>query len=276
MPALGKRRSIGPGVPLAALLGLAAPGRADAGDDPAGWARLESSRWAGLSIAYPPSLFDVVRPPADHPATIVADVDRLVGGSGDLEVVIGADDVAVGSASEYVGLELASDRDVHPATEVTYRARGKGWEVASGLIGGRRVFYYKAVERCAPGGCDIPTVSMVKFTYPVGRKGAYDKLLERMVRTFSPATGRLGEARPPPKRIGGESRPRSQRPDRDRPALQGFELHGQLGAVGGNGGDGKVWHLGSVRSKIRTSDQVAKWECRGFGKCRLGRACCSG
>jgi hypothetical protein len=190
MPALGKRRSIGRGVLLATLLGLAAPDRAGAGDDPAGWARLESSRWAGLSIAYPPSLFDVVRPPADHPATIVADVDGLVSRSGDLEVVIGADDVAVGSAGEYVGLELASDRDVHPAAEVTYRARGKGWEVASGLIGGR-VFYYKAVERCAPEGCDIPTVSMVKFTYPAGRKGAYDKLLERMVRTFAPATGRL-------------------------------------------------------------------------------------
>ena len=85
---------------------------------------------------------------------------------------------------------MGTDGGLHPATEVTYRARGEGWEVASGLIEGR-VFYYKAVERCASTGCDIPTVSMVKFTYAAGGKGAHDKLLERMVRTFTPATGRL-------------------------------------------------------------------------------------
>jgi hypothetical protein len=191
MPVLGKRRSIQPSVLLAALLSLAAPDCANAEDDLAAWASLASSRWAGLAIAYPPSVFDIIRPPEDHPATTIADVDRLVSRSGDFEVVIGADDVAVGSASEYIRLELASDRDVHPSMEVTYRARGKGWEVASGLTEGRRVFYYKSVERCAPRGCDIPTVSMVKFTYAAGRKGVYDKLLERMVRTFAPATGRL-------------------------------------------------------------------------------------
>src|SRR4051812_35513508 len=104
---------------------------------------------------------------------------------GDFEVVIGADDAASGSASEYIRLELASDRDVHPSMKVIYRARGKGWEVASGLIEGR-VFYDKSIERCAPMSCDIPTVSMVKFTYAAGRKSAYDKLLECMVRTFVP------------------------------------------------------------------------------------------
>jgi len=183
-------RSIPSNILLAALLSLAAPEDANAEDDLAAWPRLESSRWAGLAIAYPPSVFDVVRPPEDHPATIVADVDRLVSRSGDFEVVIGADDVAVGSASEYIRIELASDRDVHPSMQVTYRARGKGWEVASGLIEGR-VFYDKSIERCAPKGCDIPTVSMVKFTYAAGREKVYDKLLERMVRTFAPATGRL-------------------------------------------------------------------------------------
>jgi hypothetical protein len=192
MPALGKRRFfIRPGVLLAALLGLAVPDFANAEDDLAAWARLDSSRWAGLSIAYPPSVLDVVRPPEDHPATIIADVDRLVSRSGDFEVVMGADDVAVGSASEYIRIELASDRDVYPSTAVTYRARGKGWEVVSGLIDGR-VFYYKSIERCGLKGCAIPTVSMVKFTYAADRKSTYDKLLERMVRTLTPATGRLG------------------------------------------------------------------------------------
>jgi hypothetical protein len=191
MPALGRWCSIPSSILLAALLSLAALESANAEDDLATWARLESSRWAGLAIAYPPALFDVVRPPADHPATIVADVDRLVSRSGDFEVVIGADDAVVGSANEYIRLELASDRDEHPSMQVSYRARGKGWEVASGLIEGR-VFYYKSIERCAPMSCDIPTVSMVKFTYPASRKSAYDKLLERMVRTFVPATGRLG------------------------------------------------------------------------------------
>jgi hypothetical protein len=191
MPLLGKRRSIRLSVLLAALLNLVALDGANAANDPAAWPRLESSRWAGLAIAYPPSVFDVVRPPEDHPATIVADVDRLVSRSGDFEVVIGADDAAVGSAGEYIRIELASDRDVHPSMQVTYQARGKGWEVASGLIEGR-VFYYKAIERCAPKGCEIPTVSMVKFTYAAGRERVYDELLERMVRTFAPATGRLG------------------------------------------------------------------------------------
>jgi hypothetical protein len=120
MPALGRWCSIPSSILLAALLSLAALESANAEDDLATWARLESSRWAGLAIAYPPAVFDVVRPPADHPATIVADVDRLVSRSGDFEVVIGADDAAVGSAGEYIRIELASDRDVHPSMQVTY------------------------------------------------------------------------------------------------------------------------------------------------------------
>lgn len=192
MPAPASRwYALRSGVLLAALLSLTASHCANAQDDLAAWARLESSRWAGLSIAYPPSAFDVVRPPKDHPATIISDVDGLVGKSGDIEVVIAADDIALGSAGEYIRIELASERDLHPAMAVTYRARGKGWEVTSGLIEGW-VFYYKAIEYCAPQGCEIPTVSMVKFSYPASRKGVYDKLLERMVRTFAPATGRLG------------------------------------------------------------------------------------
>jgi hypothetical protein len=137
-----------------------------------------------------PSMFDVVRPPEDHPATVISDVDGLVSGNGDFKVTIGADDTAAGSASEYIRIELASDRDLHPSMELTYQARGKGWEVASGLIEGR-VFYYKAIEHCALQGCDIPTVTMVKFTYAAGKKSVYDKLLERMIRTITPAISRL-------------------------------------------------------------------------------------
>jgi hypothetical protein len=174
---------------LAALLVLAAPARAQ--DVPPGWERLASSRWRGLSIGYPPSVLRVVRPPADRPASIVADVDRLVSASGDLEVTLGADDTAVGSAGEYIRIDLDSDRDTHRSVEVTYRARGATWEVASGLIDGK-VFYYKAVEFCPPTNCDIPVVSSIKFTYAAGKKGEYDKLLEGMIRTVTPATGRLG------------------------------------------------------------------------------------
>jgi hypothetical protein len=173
---------------LAALLVLAAPARARA--DPPGWERLASSRWRGLSIGYPPSVLRVVRPPADRPASIVADVDRLVSEGGDLEVTLGADDTAVGSAGEYVRIDLASDRDTHRSVEVTYRARGRAWEVASGLIDGR-VFYYKAVEFCPPTSCGIPVVSSIRFTYAAGKKAEYDRLLEGMIGTVTPATGRL-------------------------------------------------------------------------------------
>jgi hypothetical protein len=188
------RRQLTGSCAAAASLGLAAPFRAGAGDDPALSARLESSRWEGLSILYPPSVLDAVRPPADRPATIVSDVDRLVGRGGgdfaDFEVTIGADDAAVGSAAEYVRSHLDAALDARPPARVTYRARGSGWEVASGLIGGR-VFYYKAVEFCAPAACDVPVVSIVRFAYAAaGGKGARDRLLERMVRTFTPATGR--------------------------------------------------------------------------------------
>jgi len=150
---------------LAALSGLNAEG------DPAAWAKLESSRRPGLFIAYPPTVFDAVRSPEDHPATIIADVDRLVSRSGDVEVVIGADDAAVGSASEYIRIELASDRDVHPSMKVSYGALAKGWKVASGLIDGR-VYYYKSVECCAPKACEISTLSTAMFTYMVGGKSA--------------------------------------------------------------------------------------------------------
>jgi hypothetical protein len=109
---------------------------------------------------------------------------------GDFEVALGADDAVVGSAGEYIKIDLDSDRDTHRSVEVTYRARGATWEVASGLIDGK-VFYYKAIDFCPPTNCDIPVVSSIKFTYAAGKKGEYDKLLEGMIRTVTPATGRL-------------------------------------------------------------------------------------
>ena len=179
-----------PGVVLAALLGLADPARVDAGDDPVLPARLESSRWEGLSVRYPPSVLRIVHSRADQTAAVGPEVDRLVSEGGDLEVTIDADDMAVGSAGEYIRIDLNTDLDTQPSVTVTYRARGKTWEVASGLIGDK-VFYYKAVEFCPPVGCDIPIVSNIKFRYAASKKAEYDKLLERMVRTFTPATGRL-------------------------------------------------------------------------------------
>jgi hypothetical protein len=181
---------LGAAAAIAALPVLAAPAQAGAPDDPPGWERLASSRWRGLSIGYPPSVLRVVRPPADRPASIVADVDRLVSEGGDFEVALGADDAVVGSAGEYIKIDLDSDRDTHRSVEVTYRARGATWEVASGLIDGK-VFYYKAIDFCPPTNCGIPVVSSIKFTYAAGKKGEYDKLLEGMVRTVTPATGRL-------------------------------------------------------------------------------------
>jgi len=67
--------------------------------------------------------------------------------------------------------------------QVTYEARGKTWEVASGLIGDK-VFYCKIVELCPPAGCDIPIISSIKFRYSASKKAEYDELLEHMVRTI--------------------------------------------------------------------------------------------
>jgi hypothetical protein len=181
-----------PGVVLAALLGLAAdPARGvDAGDDPVLPARLESSRWEGLSVRYPPSVLRIAHSRSDQATTLAPEADRLMSEGGDLEVTIDADDMAVGSAGEYIRIDLNTDLDTQPSVTVTYRARGKTWEVASGLIGDK-VFYYKAVESCPPVGCNIPIVSNIKFRYAASKKAEYDELLERMVRTFTPATGRL-------------------------------------------------------------------------------------
>jgi hypothetical protein len=175
---------------LAALFGLANATQVNAADDLALEAKLESSRWEGLSVRYPPSVLHIVRSPADPSAAVGANVDRLVSKSGDLEVTIDADDMVVGSAGEYIRIDLNTDLDTQPSVRVTYRAREKTWEVASGLIGDK-VFYYKAVEFCPPAGCDIPIVSNIKFRYVASKKAEYDKLLESMVRTLTPATGRL-------------------------------------------------------------------------------------
>jgi hypothetical protein len=185
-----RRHPAYPGAVIVALLGLAEPARVEAGDDLALPARLESSRWEGLSVRYPPAVLRIVRSPADQVTAVIANVDRLVSESGDLEVTIDADDIAVGTAGEYIRIDLNTDLDTLPSVQVTYRARGKSWEVASGLIGDK-VFYYKAVEFCAPAGCDIPIVSNIKFRYSASKKAEYDELLEHMVRTFTPATGRL-------------------------------------------------------------------------------------
>jgi hypothetical protein len=191
MRPLRRHRLACPGVVLAALLGLAGPARGvDAGDGPALLARLESSRWEGLSVRYPPSVLRIVQPPADQASALDLEAERLMSEGRDLEVTIEADDMAVGSAGEYIRIDLNTDLDTQPSVTETYRARGKTWEVASGLIGDK-VFYYKAVEFCPPVGCEIPVVSNIKFRYAASKKAEYDELLERMVRTFTPATGRL-------------------------------------------------------------------------------------
>ncbi len=110
-------------------------------------------------------------------------------GLGNTTPVDAADDTAVGSAGEYIRIDLNTDLDTQPSVSMTYRARGKTWEVASGLIGDK-VFYYKAVEFCPPASCEIPIVSNIKFRYAASKKAEYDELLEHMVRTFTPAAGR--------------------------------------------------------------------------------------
>ena len=126
MRSVTRRHLAGRGAAIAALLVLAAPARAGARADPPGWARLASSRWAGLSVGYPPSVLRVVRPPAALAAADLADVDRLVDGGGEFEATLGADDTAVGSAGEYVRLRLGSDPEAEPSARVTYRAGGPG------------------------------------------------------------------------------------------------------------------------------------------------------
>jgi hypothetical protein len=121
----------------------------DAGDGPALLARLESSRWKGLSVRYPPSVLRIVQSPADQATALDPEAERLMSEGGDLEVTINADDMAVGSAGEYIRIDLNTDLDTQPSVKVTYRARGKTWEVASRLIGDK-VFYYKAVKFCLP------------------------------------------------------------------------------------------------------------------------------
>jgi hypothetical protein len=62
---------------LAALFGLANATQVNAADDLALEAKLESSRWEGLSVRYPPSVLHIVRSPADPSAAVGANVDRL-------------------------------------------------------------------------------------------------------------------------------------------------------------------------------------------------------
>ena len=190
MRALTRYHLACPSVVLATLLGLADPAGVDAADDLAMEATLESSRWEGLSVRYPPSVLRIDRSPADQATAVGRNVDRLVSEGGALEVTIDADDMVIGSAGEYIKIDLNTDMDTQPSVRVTYRARGKTWEVASGLIGDK-VFYYKAVEFCPPAGCDIPIVSSIKFRYAASKKAEYDKLLEKMAQTFTPATGRI-------------------------------------------------------------------------------------
>jgi hypothetical protein len=157
------------GAVLAILLGLADPARTDAADDPVLPARLESSRWEGLSVRYPPSVLRIAHSRSDQATTLAPEADRLMSEGGDLEVTIDADDMAVGSAGEYIRIDLNTDLDTQPSVTVTYRARGKTWEVASGLIGDK-VFYYKAVESCPPVGCNIPIVSNISSGTRQARK----------------------------------------------------------------------------------------------------------
>ena len=58
------------------------------------------------------------------------------------------------------------------------------------------MFYCKAVEFCPGGGCGMAVVTLLTLAYPASRKDEYDGLLERVVPTLTPTTGRL-DRRPP-------------------------------------------------------------------------------
>ena len=185
-----KAAQIVPALVFFLLAAAIAPARAQELD-----ATLDSSRWDGLSIKYPGSLFTIFRPEddpkKDPEVASMADRDKLKSNDGAAVVLLGGDYNAsdYGDAKAYLDQYLDWDKQEHPSAEVTYRAARDDWAVASGTFGDR-IFYYKIVAHCEDDArhCIKPeTFATAEFDYAAEKHALYDKLVVEMSRTLTTA-----------------------------------------------------------------------------------------
>lgn len=138
----------------------------------AAFAQSKWTRWVGwkfgTTIAYPADLFSPLPEPDAH----------------DGRTFVARDGARIAAFGEFAGFRTIGQ--IHAARvsgpdygQVTYRARGKTWSVASGLRdreGGREVFYERSVVQ--PDGQAIHTVVIA---YPESAHAIYDRLVARIV-----------------------------------------------------------------------------------------------
>jgi hypothetical protein len=158
-------------------------------------ATLDSSRWDGLSIKYPGSLFTIFRPEGDpqkdQEDAPTADPDVLRSNDGAAELLLGGDynGLSLKDAKAYLDRLLAWQEEKRPSVAVNYRSARDDWAVASGTFGDR-IFYYKVVSRCEDDArhCEKPeTFASAEFDYAAEKRDLYDKLVVEMSGTLTTA-----------------------------------------------------------------------------------------
>ena len=147
-------------------------------DQPGTWTSYRNARF-GFMIAYPAAMF------APDPERETENGRAVVSADGRARLLVGAFDNADGTSLEdYRALLL---RESYADAAIDYApVRGK-WFVLSGMRDGN-MFYERVTFTC--GGRIINSWAMV---YPASERRTYDRVVERVARSYAPGAGGRGD-----------------------------------------------------------------------------------
>lgn len=162
---------------VAAALAAATPAIA-AGTTGGDWTTYRNARH-GYSIAYPTARF------ADEPANESEDGRLVVSKDGSTRLLVGAFENANGTTLADYRTYLMENN--YQGAQIDYAPVRDRWFVLSGMREGT-MFYERVSFTC--GGRLINSWAIL---YPAGERRAWDPVLERIARTYTPGAGRNGK-----------------------------------------------------------------------------------
>lgn len=141
------------------------------------WATITNTRF-GFQIAYPSAILLPVESPEGNDGRVLRSAD------GKARMIVATFDNAENlSLTAYRSFLLS---DIYHGTELDYQPLKPRWFVLSG-VKGDQIFYERVTFSC--GGRLINSWAL---TYPAAQRALYDRVVERIAKTYSVGAGRDG------------------------------------------------------------------------------------
>lgn len=137
-----------------------------------GWKAYKNIRF-GMEVEYPAKIFKPGAPPTN-------------GGGLDFTARDGGEFLISGSFNTQELTPQNYEQAIMSEETITFRASGDDWLVLSGARDDT-VWYQKTIFSCSG-----QLLNELSFSYPIAKKGAYDPIVEKMVKTFRPGVGEDG------------------------------------------------------------------------------------